>query len=129
MSNTSFVSKTCWINGIYVYEDVPIKDTDMMNNFGLPPFEYDGEDKGFLCSTAAKHMSSVGCKPMKKTFYLQYQYLPLVFAALAILYYAPYILFKLFNQDLKSLNEACNGRFLNLFLLLRFDSHFQYASR
>ena len=113
-SQKEFVSKTCWINGIYVYQQFPVNDTDKMTMFGLPKPDDDGHLNGELCKltpSLSKLKRRHVCEPLEKTFYLKYQYLPLVFAALAILYYAPYVLFKWLNQDLKSLNTACDGKF------------------
>ena len=49
------------------------------------------------------------CIPMKKQFYLQYQYMPFLIASFAFLYYGPYMLFRVVNTDLESLKEAIKG--------------------
>ena len=43
------------------------------------------------------------CIPLSKTFYLQYQWFPFYMAALALLYYLPYILYRTCNTDIISL--------------------------
>merc|ERR1712151_993832 len=42
---------------------------------------------------------------MKKQFYLQYQYMPFLIATFAMLYYLPYLIFKVVNTDLVSLKN------------------------
>ena len=49
---------------------------------------------------------SKNCIPMEKMFYLQYQWFPFYMAALAILYYIPYLMFRIANEDMASLKTA-----------------------
>lgn len=75
---------------------------------GLPRnMDYDGMDKnGVLCSTVDRGSDSVDtCKIMHKAYYLQYQYFPFLLAALTMLYYFPYLIFKVTNTDLVSLKD------------------------
>lgn len=60
-------------------------------------------DDGNLCDTLS---SSDACKPMEKTFYLQYQWFPFYIAAIGFLYYLPYIFFRFVNTDLISLKTS-----------------------
>ena len=102
-----FVSETCWIQGLYVYREL----TDRMNEvayFGIPrDMDNDGMLKsGELCSTTGK-LGAINddCIPMKKTFMLQYQWMPFMIGAFAALYYIPYIFHNSINSDIISLNK------------------------
>ena len=58
--------------------------------------------QGHLCSTEYEHRvhhdrKADRCKPMKKQYYLQYQYMPFYTASLAFLFYIPYMIFKVSN--------------------------------
>ena len=62
---------------------------------------------GELCSTADKsHRKVVGCQPLEKTFFLQYQFMTFLLAAFAVLYYSPYAVFLFVNQDMVSLKGS-----------------------
>lgn len=104
-----FVGAACWINGFYVYEKIRYH-VDELGYFGMPrEIKYDGMfPDGTLCSTDDKKLegrsSSYGkCEPMEKTFFLQYQYMTFVMAVFALVYYAPYAVFKWINVDMVSL--------------------------
>ena len=66
---------------------------------------------GTVCATTdSSHSRNENCRPMEKTFYLQYQYMTFVLAALAALYYAPYAFFRFNNQDIVSLKGTIKGK-------------------
>ena len=76
--------------------------------YGIPKnVDYDGINPlGQLCATTDRALEHVhGCTPMKKIYYLQYHYMPFFVAALSLLYYFPYIIYKMINTDLFSLKE------------------------
>ena len=54
------------------------------------------------CVASSKHFN---CKPMKKLFYLQYQWFPFYMAIMAFLYYLPYVIFRYVNNDFASLKN------------------------
>lgn len=56
------------------------------------------------CVTNSDNHAS--CKPMKKLFYLQFQWFPFYMAGLALLYYLPYIMHQFVNSDLLSFKKA-----------------------
>lgn len=104
-----FVSATCWIQGVYVYKELQDK-VDKVAYYGIPKnMDNDGMLSGTedLCTTSPKLSArpNPNCRPMTKTFYLQYQWMPFLVAALAILYYLPYVAFTTANQDLISLRK------------------------
>jgi len=106
-----FVGATCWIQGFYIYEDLRSRLGDSAY-FGIPRnMDYDGVTaQGVLCSTTDRGLDIVEeCVPMKKQFYLQYQYMPFLIASFAFLYYVPYMLFQVVNSDLESLKSAVKG--------------------
>ena len=125
-TDVSFVSSACWINGVYIYEEIRTHSNDV-GYYGLPrTINTDGVDShGALCSTelrgsnAMKKIPNPGCTPMKKTFFLQYQYMTFFLIALGSLYYAPYTIFKFVNSDLASLKSAIKGNlFIHSFICL-----------
>lgn len=99
-----YVHQACWIQGFYVYKDLPIRH-HALDYYGIPRnLKLDGMyDDGNLCDTLS---SSDACKPMEKTFYLQYQWFPFYIAAIGFLYYLPYIFFRFVNTDLISLKTS-----------------------
>jgi len=106
-----FVGATCWIQGFYIYEDLRDRLEDSAY-FGIPRnMDYDGVTaQGVLCSTTDRGLDHVEeCIPMKKQFYLQYQYMPFLMASFAFLYYVPYLIFKSINTDLVSLKNKMKG--------------------
>ena len=105
--DAKYVSSACWINGLYVYEEIRYHADDL-GYYGVPrQINHDGKLKsGHLCAQVnLGHKVTPGCEAMTKTFFLQYQYLVFVIACLAALYYSPYILFKLANTDFISLKD------------------------
>ncbi|XP_066925423.1 uncharacterized protein [Clytia hemisphaerica] len=106
----NFVAQACWINGLYVYKDIRYHVNDI-GYYGLPrDINNDGMfENGDICATTdSSHRVNEKCRPMEKTFYLQYQYMTFIMAALAVLYYAPYAFFRLINQDIVSLKGSIN---------------------
>lgn len=100
-----FVAQACWINGLYVFKDIRYHEDDI-GYYGLPrDINMDGMfEDGTICATSdSSQRVNEKCRPMEKTFYLQYQYMTFIMAALAVLYYAPYAFFRLINQDVVSL--------------------------
>lgn len=101
-----FIGPACWIQGFFVFEPLRSK-LDESGYYGIPSnIDYDGINSlGELCSTVNRALDSMdGCTPMTKLYYLQYQYFPFYLAALALIYYMPYLIFKMGNSDLDSLN-------------------------
>lgn len=110
-TTSGFVSKACWMNGLYVYRGLkPIQESFY---YGIPSdITYDGVDEyGALCSTLNKARQPVpSCQPLEKTFFLQYQWFPLGVAALGFMYYLPYLLFRIVNADMQELKNAIKGK-------------------
>lgn len=108
-----FVQQSCWINGFYVYEEI----RDHKNNlgyYGLPrEINMDGKypESQAFCDTDGPtgNSKNKGCVPMKKTFFMQFQYMTFFLTALACLYYSPYMLFKFVNTDIASLKDSIKG--------------------
>jgi len=106
-----FVSSTCWIQGVYIYKELRAR-VDEVAYFGIPK---DIDLDGILHDTPNKELCPLeprlskkvkeGCTPMEKTYFLQYQYFPFLIAALAMIFYAPYLLFRAVNNDLISLKD------------------------
>jgi hypothetical protein len=110
-----FVSATCWIQGVYVYKELKSR-VDEVAYFGIPKdVDMDGFLEGLpnenLCPVFPRLASEKkeGCRPMHKTFYVQYQYFPFLVAALTLLFYLPYIFFRAVNTDLISLKNTVKG--------------------
>jgi len=104
--NGGYVSSACWINGLYVYEEIR-SHADQLGYYGVPrAINHNGKlPSGHLCATVNAHKVTPDCKEMTKTFFLQYQYLVFVVACLAALYYCPYVFFKMANADFISLKD------------------------
>jgi len=106
-----FVGATCWIQGFYIYKDLRDRLEDSAY-FGIPRnMDYDGMTAdGILCATTDRALDHVEeCTPMKKQFYLQYQYMPFLVASFAFLYYLPYLVFKAVNSDMEGLKTSLKG--------------------
>ena len=76
--------------------------------YGIPKKTYnDGlDDNGQLC-VVEKQKQNKKCTPMTRQYYLQYQWMPFYLATLAMLYYLPYMLFRVVNNDLGMLFVIC----------------------
>lgn len=123
ISNTvdgGFLASACWIHGLYVYEEIGVPQ-GQLGYYGIPteldhiginragktckPFSNLGSYGPGLPACTSENIGKDCCTPMKKTFYLQYQYLVFLIAVLAGLYYVPYVFFKMINTDLISLQN------------------------
>lgn len=94
--------------GFYVFDEMRQR-LDESGYYGIPKnMDYDGINPlGQLCSTVDRALDQVTeCRPMKRLYYLQYQYMPFFTASLAFFFYLPYILFKTVNFDVISLKES-----------------------
>ena len=125
--SSEFVHSACWIQGFYVYEELTNR-TYETGYFGIPKnVEMNGiNSKGVLCTMIDKTTSlrDLDCKEMTKRYYLQYQYFPFFVASLAILFYLPYIVFRLVNNDLITLKDAIKEHEIDASQLV--DSFFNY---
>ena len=119
-----FTHSQCWISGLYIYKDIQMHDFLKIGGrknfpyifYGIPKdlamdgieqfkrIDNFGQSYVDLCET--KEKTSDICKPMTRVYYLQYQWMPLYIGALALLYYLPYIMFRLVNVDLLSLKSS-----------------------
>jgi len=114
-ADAGFTSSSCWINGLYVYENIRYHNNDI-GYYGLPrDIRFNGMDsKGKLCetddsTTNPKPGRNKDCSPMEKTYFLQYQYFTFFLVMMGALYYAPYMFFKYVNTDIQSLKESIKG--------------------
>jgi len=106
-----FVSKACWINGMYVFRDLTPQQSSFY--YGIPSdITNDGMNKyGALCSTKGPGQAKNNfCEPLEKTFFLQYQWFPMGVVLLTFLYYLPYLIFKFVNQDYELLKSLVKGK-------------------
>ena len=110
MVDSNFVSNACWIRGFYIYKDLN-ETFSPVRYYGIPAdISYDGKyENGELCSRFFGNVEDNQCQPMSKSFYLQYQYMPFLLIALALLYHIPYLISKNFNTDMIYLKEALKG--------------------
>lgn len=112
-ADASFASSSCWINGLYVYENIRFHNNEL-GYYGMPrDISYNGMlDNGELCTTLSSATnvlnkgSNKNCQPMEKTFFLQYQYMTFFLILMGALYYAPYTFFKFVNTDIQSLKST-----------------------
>jgi len=111
-SIAGFGGQACWINGFYVYEQLRHKE-NFHGYYGIPmDLNHNGTDNyGKTCEAAP---GKSDCKAMEKKFYLQYQWFPFYIAMLAVLYYAPYIMFGYVNNDLITLRKTIKNQKANV---------------
>ena len=91
--------------GLYIYNNINHLDQHELRYHGIPKqLKYNGirRNKEF-CHIGDD--SDKGCEPLKKTFYLQYQWFPFYMGAIALLYYLPYVVFKFVNGDIIQLKK------------------------
>ena len=103
--SADFVSDTCWINGLYIYQNMINRSSQEAGYYGIPlDLSFDGlYHDGRPCSVLTRHgRLKPNCIPMEKTYYLQYQWFPFFIASLMILYFLPYTLFVIVNIDMVS---------------------------
>lgn len=106
-----FVSKACWINGLYVYRDLPASASSFY--YGIPSdITKDGINTyGGTCSTrGVSHSPNEHCVELEKSFFVQYQWFPMGVVFLTALYYMPYLFFKFVNKDIENLKAAIKGK-------------------
>lgn len=112
-----FAKTSCWINGFYIYDEAGVT-TDDIGYYGIPrDIKLTGInpiDKS-LCKPGEKNIygkriSHSSCRPMKKRFFIQYQYITFFFILMGALYYAPYTYFKMVNTDIASLKTTIKSK-------------------
>ena len=94
--------------GFYVFDEMRHR-LDESGYYGIPKnMDYDGINPlGQLCSTVDRALDLVTeCRPMRRLYYLQFQYMPFFTASLAFFFYFPYILFKTVNFDVINLKST-----------------------
>jgi len=121
-----FMHSQCWITGLYIYREIAKFDFVKMGSMRAHPSIYygipgdlakdgimripksrnygDGNRFVNLCET--KNENAEYCMPMTRVYFLQYQWMPFYMGSLALLYYLPYIMFRLVNVDLLSLKNV-----------------------
>lgn len=103
-----FIHSACWISGFYVYKEMRDR-TRESGYYGIPyKIDFDGIDMQTqqLCNTKDVKFFRPECRPMTRVYYLQYQWFPFYIGALGVLYYLPYIMFRIINVDLISLKNV-----------------------
>jgi len=124
--DVNFVQSACWISGFYVYPDL-LSNWKHVGYHGIPKdLSMDGTTSdGSLCSTVTKYgIDDPSCAPMKKEFYLQYQWYPFFVGSLALLYYIPYLVYRFVDKDIISLREIISrGKYTKESIL---SSHFDH---
>lgn len=105
----NFVSSACWINGLYVYEEMRYH-RNQLGYYGIPnDIDMDGMLSNSQLCASKKSSKRSNCKPMEKTFFLQYQYMTFLLLAMSVIYYAPYAVFRKVNEDIVALKLTIKG--------------------
>ena len=108
-----FIQSACWIKGFYVYPDLPLDDSVY---YGIPTsLVVDGLSgkRGQPCTTKGIYLHpsrDKDCRPLKKRYMRQYQWMPFFIASMALLFYLPYIVFRVVNTDMISLRANINDQ-------------------
>jgi hypothetical protein len=108
-----FVASACWIQGLYIYEEMKTK-TALSYHYGMPrKISDDGlTPGGDVCPTVDEQgyiANPAECAPMTKVFFLQYQYMPFYICVIGIFYYIPYLFYLACNDDMISLKTTVKG--------------------
>lgn len=101
-----FIHSACWISGFYIYKEMTNSQYFPESGYyGIPRKpEVDGIDPlKQLCQRKDQFGVNTRCREMTRVYYLHYQWMPFYIGALAVLYYLPYIGFRIVNVDLISL--------------------------
>ena len=104
----NFVQSACWIMGFYIYPDLD-NQWEHIGYHGVPKdLSMNGMKKdGVLCPTITNYgIRDLTCEPMRKEYYLQYQWYPFFVGSLALLYYIPYLVYRFANKDIIDLREV-----------------------
>jgi len=104
----TFIHSACWIQGFYVYPEMKHRILES-NYYGIPKnMDMDGVfPNGELCQTYTRQgIRNPGCRAFKKQYYLQYQWMPFYIASLSLMYYLPYVFFRIVNTDMISLRST-----------------------
>lgn len=106
--DSDFVKSACWINGFYIYPDL-IHPREHASYFGIPrDLALDGVGRhGELCSTVSKYGKiDPTCNQFKRVYFLQYQWYTFFVATIGLLFYLPYLVFRINNEDTMNLAEV-----------------------
>ena len=126
-----FAHSVCWIQGFYIYTELfhRLKES---GSYGMPKdIEIDGiKENGYFCRRISKqtHELDPSCRPLTKMYFTQYQYMPFYIASLAVLYYVPYILFRIANNDMIELNTEISSATADQEALSVANSYFNYSN-
>lgn len=103
-----FFNAACWITGFYIFDEMTTRLHESAY-FGIPRrVDYDGINKltNDLCQTRNQHDGRIlDCLPMTKVYYLHFQWMPVYMGSLSMLFYLPYVAFRIANSDLISLKK------------------------
>lgn len=103
--SADFVSNTCWINGLYIYQNMTNRTSKEVGYYGIPlDVSFDSLYRdGRPCSVVTRHgRVKPNYIPMEKIYYLQYQWFPFFIASLMILYFLSYTMLIIVNIDMVS---------------------------
>lgn len=110
-----FLESVCWINGFYIFPELPLHESGY---YGIPvSLDIDGWSTSaddVLCNTKAKKSrrwkKPSKCVPFKKRYLKQYQWIPFCIGAMSLLFYMPYIIFRVVNTDMISLKANISDK-------------------
>ena len=128
-----FIHSACWISGFFVYKEISgVEHTTNTIYYGIPKtFNLDGHftikpqyrdsvniprrlssQTGGLCQMKIDSSKDsnipyyLQCESMTRDYYLHYQWMAFYMGVLAVLFYLPYIGYRLANADLISLKNV-----------------------
>jgi len=110
-----YVQQACWIQGVYIYKELNFDNHKSKWYEGHYGFSNNLMNDGMFPDGTMCNVEKNGekCKALTKTFYLHYQWFPFYVALLALLYYLPYIFFRLVNNDMITLKDSLKSIEIN----------------
>ena len=103
-----YVHSACWITGFYVYPELE-KVMKSSSYYGIPKhIQVDALINGTTksCQTDDQFGGKQKfCVPLKQYFFAQCQWMPFFIGSLSLLFYFPYIMFRIVNTDFISLKN------------------------
>ena len=110
-----FIGSSCWIKGFYIHPQM-VGQMQESGYYGIPTFpDYDGiwdlsgdiyrtKDRFTKDQFPTDDFLTRGYISMQKYFFIHYQWMPICIASLSLIFYLPYLIYRVVNTDIISLH-------------------------